>query len=195
MKFNPSIHKRKSIRLHGYDYSQEGMYFITICTHNKECLFGHVGANRIRPDQVNNHDDANDENIPEMHLNEFGKIAHNEWLKTPEIRPNVELGEFMIMPNHMHGIIIIKNQHLQEGVLQYAPMEFKSPSHNIGAIIRGYKSAVTKQINILRESPEHAVWQRNYYEHIIRTAESYEKITNYIIRNPLLWEEDRFFTA
>lgn len=85
-KYNPHIHHRRSIRLKGYDYSQAGLYFITICCQDRICRFGNL---------VNG----------EMVLNEFGIIAYNEWLKTPEIRPNVELGAFIIMPNHMHGII------------------------------------------------------------------------------------------
>src|SRR5450759_2947031 len=91
MCYNPNIHNRRSIRLKGYDYSQAGLYFITICCFNRECLFGDV---------VNG----------EMVLNEYGTIACNEWLNTPNIRKNVELDVFVIMPNHMHGIIILNRR-------------------------------------------------------------------------------------
>ena len=92
-KYNPQVHHRKSIRLKGYDYSQEGLYFITICTHKRKCLFGEIIKNA--------------DNEAEMILNEYGIMAHDEWLKTTEIRPNVELCEFVVMPNHFHGIIRI----------------------------------------------------------------------------------------
>ncbi len=104
-----------------------------------------------------------------MILNKFGKIARDVWLKTKEIRTNVELDEFIIMPNHIHGIIIITEHLNGGGELQFAPTktEFKSPSNTLGAIIRGYKSAVTKKINIINKTPGKPVWQRNYYERII----------------------------
>jgi REP element-mobilizing transposase RayT len=87
-KYHPDIHHRRSIRLRNYDYSQKGLYFITICVQNHECFFGNI---------VNG----------EMILNEMGKIAYNEWIKTPEIRPEIELGEFVVMPNHFHAIVNI----------------------------------------------------------------------------------------
>ena len=90
MFYNPKIHHRKSIRLKGYDYSQAGAYFITICCHDRVCLFGEI---------LNN----------EMVLNEWGIIAQNEWIKTKEIRKNVELDVFIVMPNHIHGILIIND--------------------------------------------------------------------------------------
>jgi putative transposase len=89
--YNPQMHNRRSIRLKGYDYSQPGLYFITICCQDKICRFGKIENG-------------------EMILNEFGKIAHDEWEKTPQIRPNVPLGEFVIMPNHIHGIIHLDNR-------------------------------------------------------------------------------------
>jgi putative transposase len=90
MGYNPEIHKRRSIRLKGYDYSQAGSYFITICCQNRECRFGKI------------------ENT-EMILNEYGIIAYNEWAKLPERFPNFELDVFQIMPNHMHGIVALQN--------------------------------------------------------------------------------------
>jgi putative transposase len=104
-----------------------------------------------------------------MILNEYGTIAHNECMATTIIRPNVTLGEFLTMPNHMHGIIIL---HVM-GASHSPP---KSPSQTIGAIIRAYKSAVTKQLHNLKM--DCAIWQRNYYEHIIRDELSYQRISN-----------------
>ncbi len=347
MKFH-----RRSIRLPKYDYSQSGAYFITICTHQREWLFGEILNKK-------------------MLLNEFGNIARNVWLKTPKIRPNINLGEFIIMPNHIHGIIWIKDELSEgvwdgerkgkgvwdeegevdrkgvwdreregkgvwdeegevdrkgvwdreregkgvwdeegevdrkgvwdreregkgvwdeegevdrkgvwdreregkgvwdeegevdrkgvwdreregkgvwdeegevdrkgvwdreregkgvwdeegevdrkgvwdeegevdrKGVLQYAPttipttaptipipLTFRSPSKTIGAIIRGYKASVTKQINIIRKLPGFAVWQRNYYEHIIRNEEDLNNITQYIKSNPKNWNKDDLY--
>lgn len=205
MSYDPQRHHRRSIRLKGYDYSQEGLYFITLCCQNRACLLGEIKDG-------------------EMILNDAGKIVEEEWLKTPQIRKNTELGEFVVMPNHFHAILEIK--YCVEGVLQYAPTEsqytpldmgesqFKSPSQTIGAIIRGFKGATTKRIKELinRENcggelqfahfrggddkgeyqfAPTAIWQRNYWEHIIRNQQEYERIANYIIRNPKKWEADR----
>lgn len=190
MSYNPKKHHRKSIRLKGYDYSQEGAYFITICCQDRACLFGKITNG-------------------EMILNEMGIIAHNEWIKTTEIRQNVKLDVFVIMPNHIHGIIVLgrgesnspeytrdSTEHENSGEFD-SPL--RSPSKNIGAIIRGYKSSVTKQIRMLNENGGDlpnlipiTVWQRNYYEHIIRNEQSYQTISNYIMNNPLKWNEDKF---
>ena len=206
MRYNPQIHKRKSIRLKGYDYSQEGLYFITIVTQNREHLFGEI-KNR------------------KMILNPFGEIAQEEWIKSIEIRKNISLHEYIIMPNHIHGIIQINySVAVVEGVLQYAPTaptdnKLKSPSQTIGAIIRGYKAATTKRIKeiiynvegvlqfpvagvlqyALTDAPtainidlKKSIWQRNYWEHIIKADKAYQNISEYIINNPKKWDEDKF---
>ena len=149
---------------------------MTICAFRRECLFGKIN---------NNH----------MQLNELGKIVKNEWLKTPYIRPDIELDEFIVMPNHFHGIVIINeppnNGDNCRGVLQCAPTDrFRSPSQNIGSIIRGFKSTVTKQINILRNTPAISVWHRNYYDRIIRNDMELNKTREYIIANPEMWDND-----
>ena len=358
MPYNPAIYNRRSIRLRGYDYSQAGLYFITICCYNRECLFGNV---------VNG----------EMVLNEYGTIARNEWFNTPNIRKNVELDVFVIMPNHMHGIIIlngvtgrgelhspnnvitdnkITDNKMCDNIITGIKMgecnfpnnvigdikmgdniitdiktgdniitdikmgdniitdikmgdniitdikmgdniitgikmgdniitgiktgdniitgikmgdniitgikmgecnfpnneigdikmgdniitgikmgdniitdiktgdniiadikmgdniitdikmgdniitdikmgecnsPLRGPSNNIGAIVRGYKSSVTKQFNLLNNGC--TVWQRNYYEHIIRNEKSYQTIAEYIVNNPSKWNEDKFY--
>ena len=129
-----------------------------------------------------------------------GKIVHDAWLKTPELRPNVELDVFVVMPNHIHGIIVItKNDRdvsttpESKGIFN-TPRLFKSQSQTIGAIVRGYKSSVTKKINTLHHCDDFVVWQRNYHEHIIRNERSYQNISNYIINNPEKWNDDKFFT-
>lgn len=186
MNYNPDKHHRRSIRLQGYDYAKPGAYFITICTQNRACLFGKIVDG-------------------EMVLNEFGMIVNNEWLRTSIIRPNIIIDEFVIMPNHLHGILVIIDDNCR-GVLQFASaMEttfapttnkqnqsftFKSPSKTIGAIIRGFKSATTKHINISRNTPGIPVWQRNYYEHIIRNDDELNRIRVYIKNNPMNWFHD-----
>ncbi len=183
MTFNPDIHHRKSIRLRGYDYSQAGMYFVTICTHDRTPLFGEI---------ING----------EMKMNESGVIATDEILVTAKIRHNVSFDEFIVMPNHMHGIITVgarctrpecvrrectpqNGQGSEAGLVQCAP--------TIGDVVRGYKSAVTKRINQLRNLPFAPVWQRNYYEHIIRDEAAYVKIAEYIQTNPQRWQEDIYY--
>ncbi|HGY11191.1 MAG TPA: transposase [Desulfobacterales bacterium] len=153
-----NAHGRRSIRLQGYDYSQAGLYFITICTKDGEHLFGEITDGK-------------------MVLNAFGKIADNEWLKTGEIRDNVELSEYVIMPNHIHGIIVLNDlivgAHCNVPLHEPQIEQFgKSTKNSIPTIVKLYKSAVTKKINILRNTPGIPVWQRNYYEHIIRNEKS-----------------------
>ena len=190
IKYNPEIHHRRSIRIKEYDYSQEGLYFITICTFNHKCLFGYI------------------DNY-EMILNEFGKITCHEWLQTGEMRKNITLHEFVIMPNHMHGIIeidgstcrgtmpraLVHRGAKEEGTLQRAPTEqFGKPTSNtIPTIVRGYKSTVTKQINNIRKTPGQSVWQRSYYEHVIRNEKSYNRIIEYIRYNPEKWLKDKYY--
>lgn len=136
-----------------------------------------------------------------MVLNYFGEIAYNEWVKTKKIRDNVELDVFVIMPNHMHAIFGIKADIDESGqptvgAYRHTPLhdhdpKFKSPSKTVGAIVRGYKSTVTKQINQIRQTPGEKVWQRNYYEHIIRNEKSLNRIRDYILNNPSSWIEDQ----
>jgi len=133
-----------------------------------------------------------------MNMNDFGRIVNEEWFNTARIRPNVELfeEEFVVMPNHIHGIICLSDP--GRGSLQRTPTELaptieqygKPVSNSIPTIIRLFKSTTTKQIKILRQTPGVPVWQRNYYEHIIRTDKDYYNIVNYIYTNPLNWDKD-----
>ena len=188
MKYNPKIHHRRSIRLQNYDYSQEGSYFITICTKNRESLFGEISDGK-------------------MQLNIAGQIANDEWLKTPQVRPSISLGAFVVMPNHVHGIINIfaKGTLLHgRGTMHRAPTkvymeiptveQFGKPTSNtIPTIIRGYKSAVTSKINELQGTWGQSIWQRNYHEHVIRNEESYKHISEYIINNTRKWKDDCYY--
>jgi len=164
---------RRSIRLQNYDYTQNGAYFITICTHNRECVFGSV---------ING----------QMQLNEEGKIAELCWQHIPQHFPQSTLDEFVVMPNHIHGLIILDNSATlirdQPAVPLLAHEQFSKPvSGSIPTIVRSYKSAVTKQINALWQTPSHTFWQRNYYEHIVRNLTEMEKIHRYIANNPASW--------
>jgi len=168
---NSNKYHRHSLRIKNYNYSLPGAYFITICTYRKENILGYIIDGKIE-------------------LNILGRITVREWLKTFQIRKNIQLDEYMIMPNHFHGIIILSENN--KGVLQYAPTnEFRSPSQTIGSIIRGFKSAVTRQIKRLDYPFFYSVWQRNYYEHIIRNENELNLIREYIQNNPLRWQYDR----
>lgn len=165
---NPG-HHRRSIRLKDYDYSQAGAYFITVCTYNRGCLFGDV---------VNG----------EMQLNDCGRVVEREWVNTANIRKNIELGVYVVMPNHFHGIMI-----LRRGIARYAPTSGrfgKMAPGSLSAIVRSFKSAATRRINGLRGTPGTPVWQRNYYEHILRNGAELNEIREYVANNPLKWELD-----
>jgi REP element-mobilizing transposase RayT len=182
VKFDPQKHHRRSIRLKGYDYSQAGAYFVTIVTWHREMLFGEV---------VNG----------EMVLSGFGIVARQQWEKLPKRFPAIELGAYMIMPNHMHGIIKIIDGRGTAGNLESFDGEpsrrastyehFQKPvTGSLPTIIRSYKSAVSYRINLMRRSDRVPVWQRHYYEHIIRNETDLQNKTDYIDANPLLWDED-----
>jgi REP-associated tyrosine transposase len=122
-------------------------------------------------------------------LNDLGKIVATEWLRTPEIRPNVTLDEFVVMPNHVHGLLAMEA--FRRGVSHTPSETFHSPAQTVGAIVRGFKSATTKRINEVRQTPGAPVWQRNYYEHVIRNEQELSRIRKYVADNPLQWALDR----
>jgi REP element-mobilizing transposase RayT len=236
-----TTHHRKSIRLPGYDYSREGAYFITICTADREWLFGKIENG-------------------EMHLNEFGKIVWKIWDETPSHFPHISMGEFVVMPNHVHGIIFInepaascvgarddvgarhavplhvanetmdgsnamaehvanetmdgsnavpkhvanepvdESQPMPVGARHAVPLrqteQFGKPTvGTIPTIVRSFKSAVTKMINEQRSPIHTPIWQRNYWEHIIRNENSFKMISTYIINNPIKWETDKLYSG
>ena len=186
MKYDPAIHHRRSIRLQGYDYSKAGAYFVTLCTQDRECLFGDIVDG-------------------EMRLNEAGRVVADEWLKTAEIRAEIELDEWVVMPNHFHGILVIadgrgtarrarNDDGATMGTARRAPTveRFGQPvSGSVPTIIRSFKSAATKRINELRQSLGTKLWQRNYWEHIVRNETELNRIREYIQSNPARWELDK----
>jgi len=177
-----------SARLLSWNYANAGMYFITICTKNRESYFGEI---TIDPGRDAMH------GVSTINQTDIGKIAEIEWFKTPQLRPdmNIELGEFVVMPNHIHGIIGIGNNeynHEQRSVSTEYKNQFAPQSKNIASIIRGYKSAVT---TYARRNNIPFDWQSRFHDHIIRSNNDYLKISNYIINNPAKWVDDKFYKA
>jgi len=163
-------YKIESARLKNWDYGSNAAYFVTICTKNRVCFFGDV---------VNT----------EMKLSRIGQMAHQCWLEIPEHFPFVVLDEFVIMPNHVHGIIIIdkpgggNDQSLSNN-------KFGPQSQNLASIIRGFKIGVTKYANEINAVFS---WQPRFHDHIIRNDKSFQNIRNYIRNNPKKWNDDQFF--
>jgi putative transposase len=171
---------RRSIRLKGYDYTQAGAYFVTICTKDRACLFGDVADGVMR-------------------LNQMGHIVRQCWLAIPNHVPHVLLDEFVVMPNHVHGILVIMPTH-DVGATHASPLHLQNDDtptrprgpqpRSVASIVGSFKSAAAKRINEHRGTPGAPIWQRNYYEHIIRDDESLNLIRNYIADNPLRWQID-----
>ena len=239
MKYNPDMHHRRSIRLKDYDYSRPGAYFITICTHNRECVFGEI-------------------TVGKMTFNEFGKIANQFWVDIGNRFPNVELDEFVIMPNHVHGILVFTAS-VGAGFTPARASAGRATTGRatagrattgratagrattgratagratagrattgrattgrattgrattgratvgratarvaptLGQIVGAYKSVVSNECLKIYKSKNlylGKLWQRNYYEHIIRDQNDLNRIRKYIMENPLKWREDKYF--
>ncbi len=177
---------RKSNRLRGYDYSHDNLYFVTSCVHNMICCFGEV----VCTDSFRNRSvpDVFIQDVPHMILNKNGKIAEKQWEWLQEQYPYVILHAFVVMPNHIHGIIEINRMRIQRtGHLDVFSNKIKTLSELMGA----YKTTVSKQIH-LNGYPEFA-WKRSFYENIIRNQLAYYKISDYIANNPARWYNDRFY--
>lgn len=173
MTYNPCKHHRRSIRLKKYDYSQKGAYFVTICTNQKKCVLGGVEDSGIV-------------------LNEIGQIVQKTWTKLSMYYTGVDIDKFVVMPNHLHGIIILTD-YCRGGVTPPCSMgEATSPLREptLGQIVAHFKYRTTKSINQISNTLGNRIWQRNYYEHIIRNEDDLSEIREYIITNPLKWEMD-----
>lgn len=195
--YNPQIHHRRSIRLKGYDYTQSGRYFITLCCQNRACILSKIKMV---------------DNEKRLFLNEAGEMMKREWLALKERFINIELHEYVIMPNHFHGIIEIKSDVGVGAGLVGASLVDAQENHEstalgattrdaltptIGAIIGAFKSITTVEyIRGVKENNwppfEQRLWQRNYYEHIVRNERAFINISNYIINNPLNWDLNKF---
>lgn len=153
--------QRKSPRLPGYDYAQGGAYFVTVCTHQRQSIFGTI--------------------IDEQsHLSPLGQIAHDDLASIPSHYEQVDVPVYIVMPNHVHAIITIE--------------EVAGPP-TLGVIVGGYKSGVTRRARQILANVPDTLWQTSYHDHIIRNAESYWKIYDYIRQNPARWQEDTFFVG
>jgi putative transposase len=206
MKYNPAVHHRRSIRLHGFDYAQAGAYFITICTQDRRCLFGEIVDGGMR-------------------LNDVGRIIAEQWGAIPRRFTNVELDEFVVMPNHVHGIFFIVGAPLagaqrRAGDQCHAsstnqvpvdhrtsdtqtPADKRAPARGaptVGVIVGAYKSlCVHHGLKWIKQNQSGFVlgklWQRNYWEHIVRDESELNHIREYIRNNPAQWETDKLFIA
>jgi REP element-mobilizing transposase RayT len=174
MQFNPAIHHCRSIRLPGFDYGQPGAYFVTLCTRHRECLFGEV---------VNE----------EIQMNSLGQAVASCWNDLENHYGHVDLDAFVVMPNHVHGIIV-----LTQGTLATVGAGFKpapttpdiAKRHGLPEIVRAFKTFPSRGINQLRGTPGQPVWQRNYYEHVIRNEAELDRVRQYVHGNPGKWLED-----
>jgi putative transposase len=169
MSTDPPSRRRRSIRLKGYRYAWMGFYFVTICTHERQCLFGKISDRR-------------------MTLSEMGLLVDEEWRRAPLIRPEVRLDRFVVMPNHLHGLLQLSPGAASQGI--EADRRPGPEAKSLGAIIGGFKAACTSRINGLRSTPGAPVWQRNYFERVIRDEAELAAIRRYIENNPAAWAED-----
>jgi putative transposase len=189
MSYDPKLHCRRSIRLRQYDYTNPGTYFITVCAKHRKHLFGEI-RNGI------------------MRHNAFGRIVQHVWNELPTHYPGIMMDTFVIMPDHIHGIIVITDGGHRVGAQfncaptsppehnrhpnreNRAPINFH-PGHPLGHIVRSIKSFSTRAINALRKTPGRPVWQRNYFEHIIRDERDLNRIRRYIHENPEHWGRNK----
>ena len=151
--------KRKPIRLKNYDYSQNGMYFVMICTYNRECIFGKIVGNGLD-------------------RSEYGEIAENDLLNMQQHFPNIKIDKYVIIPNHIHAIILIDNDYKTER---------SRPFPTLSTVIELYKSGVSRKIGF-------GICQKSFHDHIIRNEKEYLEIREYIDINPLKWADDCYHT-
>ena len=170
MKSDSKDHHRRSIRLRDYDYAQIGAYFVTIVTQRRKCLFGEILDGQMR-------------------LNDAGRITQTVWDDLPNHYANVEVDTFVVMPNHIHGIINLIDLPVGAG-FKPAPTN-AGTHHGLSEIVRAFKTFSARRINNSRNTSGAPVWQRNYFEHVIRDEASLNRIRQYIFDNPARWEFDR----
>ena len=178
----PEIQRRHSIRLKGYDYSVAAAYLVTICTQDRMPLFGDIVTDAMR-------------------VNQYGGVVLECWESIPDHFPGARLDAFVVMPNHIHGIIQLADATRESFVgaqhaapcqsITYRPLvDMHVRPGSLGAMVRSFKSAVARRINSLRETPGMPVWQRNYYEHVLRDESELLRIREYILANPARWSDD-----
>jgi REP element-mobilizing transposase RayT len=163
------IARRKNLRLPGYDYSQPGVYFVTICTAKREHRFGTIDAGQ-------------------MFLNDAGTVVKQTWIDLRRRFPHVILDDFVVMPNHLHGIVVLRSltPKRKPGAASGAPTRMAT----LSAIVRAFKSESAVRVNSIRVKSIPLVWQRNYFEHIVRFSKGLDAIRRYIRENPARWDSD-----
>ncbi len=161
--------RRKNLRLRGYNYSLPGVYFITICTAKRKCLFGNIRGG-------------------EMVRNGAGDAIAEIWERLPQRFPNISLDAFVVMPNHMHGVLVFNNPATKQnrGAASSAPTN----SVALGRVVRAFKSETAIHVNAILKTSGRPVWQRNYFEHIVRAGKDLDEIRRYIHDNPSKWDSD-----
>ena len=169
MSYDPYKHHRQSICLKGYDYTSDGSYFVTICVQDMKCVLGEI---------VNGN----------MVLGSYGQVVADTWLWLAEHYGYVMLGECVVMPNHLHGIIVLTSK----GGSRTAPTTTAPTKRTpLGRLIGAVKTVSTKEINKQQDTPGIRFWQRDFYERIIRNEREYQAIQKYIYNNPTTWHEDK----
>lgn len=171
-RYDPDHHHRHSIRLRNHAYTATGIYFVTICTFGREPLFGTIVDGAVIQSG-------------------YGAIVAQEWQRIADVRPSVRLDAFMIMPDHIHGLLMLEHSTPNNtSATLPAPRRFgQSIVGSLQAILGQFKSVVTKRVNSLRQTPGAPVWQRNYYERIIRDEEALQRVRRYIQNNPTRWDQ------
>ena len=188
MIFDPDIHHRQSIRLPNHDYSSIGAYFVTICARDRECLFAEIVGATLAVAQLT----FAQLTEPVLKLSDVGNIVEDNWLQIPQGYPQAQLDEYVIMPNHFHGIIMI------DGTEERATAKRRATARvapTLGDVIGGFKSrCVVDYLKHIRKNQldrTAKIWQRNYYEHVIRDDDELERARAYIQNNPFRWAEDK----
>jgi REP element-mobilizing transposase RayT len=176
MGYNSDRHHRRSQRLPGWNYATGGLYFLTICTQHRECLFGEIVDGQ-------------------MVMSAFGQIVAAEWERSQQIRQEIEFDAWVLMPNHLHAIVCITELPDSAELLTADPNEncdrpMMRPK-SISSLIAGFKAITTARINTMRQSPGVKVWQRNYYDSVIRNERGRDRLRDYIENNPRQWEIDQ----
>jgi putative transposase len=169
-RYDPDRHHRRSVRLKGWNYGGSGVYFVTVCTYRRRCLFGDV---------VNG----------EMQLDPVGRLVDGIWRSNLTKRAGVDLDIMQMMPNHVHAIIVLAGADKTDMAL--SGQDGTIQPNSLGAVVANVKTVCTRRVNKMRNTPGAPLWQRNYWEHIVRDETELARIRTYIVSNPAVWIEDR----
>jgi len=162
------VHHRHSLRFDLWDYRAPAAYFVTIVTHGRARLFGSIVDGAVN-------------------LSVLGRVARDEWLRSAALRPDLELDQFVVMPNHIHGLVLLLPVEPMPDLPQTGG---RLLSRSLGALVGGFKSASSRRINEQRRRPGQPVWQRNYHDRIVRNEDELDAVRAYIFENPSWWSQD-----